>query len=220
MTTSASSTLREAGTSQPRRRRFGRRLSAKHVLIAVVVILAFVLNLLVLSDRGSTILVAVASEPIPVGSTFDRADIELVPLSEGFQGLGALVTEVNLSAHEGFVFTRPISADAPVLIDALGAPAAPNGLRTMSLPVPLEHAAGGEVAIGDTVDVISVVASQAAYVARDLEVVGVSDSGSGSIGSVSQFHILLAVDESEALALAEALDSGSLEVIKTTGAGG
>lgn len=218
MTLSPSSQLREAGSPQPTRRRFGRRLSVSHVLIAVVVILAFVLNLLVLQDRSSTTLVAVADRPLSAGSAVDASALRLVPVDSGFEGLPGLITEDELDALNGWLLARPVGAGALIDDSALIEPGAASGLRSMSLPVPVEHAAGGSVVAGDRVDVISVVEGNARFVAVDLEVIAVAEAASGAIGTVSGYHVVVAVEGEEALALAGSLDRGSIELIRSTGA--
>lgn len=218
MTLSPSSKLREAGSPKPARRRSGRRPSATHLLIAVVVILAFVLNLLVLQDRSSTTLVAVASQPLSTGSIFDPAAVRLVPVDSDFEGLGSLVDEGDLAGFEGWVVSRGIPAGGLVDRNALVEADAAAGLRSMSLPVPVEHAAGGALLPGDRVDVISVTDGVAGYVATALEVTGVGEPGAASIGASSQYHVVVAVTAEEALALAEALASESIEIVRATGA--
>lgn len=212
--------LREAGSPTPARRRSGRRPSATHVLIAVVVILAFVLNLLVLQDRGTTTLVAVAESPLTAGSPFDPSSVRLVPIDSSFEGLDALMTEDELSQGQGWVMARSVPAGGLIAVDDLADPGSASGLRSMSLPVPLEHAAGGSLVVGDLVDVISVVDGSARFIATGLEVISVSDPGAGSIGSTTAHHVTVAVQPGEALRLAEALDDASLELVRATGAGG
>ena len=72
--------------------------------------------------------------------------------------------------------------------------------------------------VGDRVDVISMVDGQPAYVAVDLEVVGHADVEQGALSGGSSYHVLLAVEASDALALAKAIDAGALEIIRSTGA--
>lgn len=218
MTPSPSTTQREAGSLRPARRRLSRRLSASHVVIAIVVILAFVLNLLVLHDRDATSLVAVAAEPIAAGSELDPAALRLVPVDSGFEALPGLVTEADLAHLEGWVTARPIPEGGLIERSAVVESGSASGLRTMSLPVPVEHAAGGSVAPGDRVDVIAVVDGAAQYVAGDLEVVSVAAGSSGAIGSIAAYHVVVSVDADEALALAQAMDSGSIEIVRSTGA--
>lgn len=196
----------------------GRRLSLTHVLIAVVVILAFVLNLLVLQDRSSTTLVAIADRALTTGSPLDTSTLRLVPVESNFEGLPSLVTEEQIGEMAGWVLARPVAAGEMVQRSAFVQPGSNSGLRSMSLPVPMEHAAGGSLATGDRVDVISVVDDRARYVAADLEVISVSDgAASGGIGTISAYHVVVNVDAEEALRLAEALDAGSVEIIRSTG---
>lgn len=213
-----SSPSREAGTSNRVGRPVRRRLAGSHLLIGVVVIAAFVLNVIALQDRSSTTLVAIAKEPISAGSTFSESMIELVPVSSDFEGLASLLTESDLDSFDGWVFQRSVSADGVLDRSALIEPAGPSGLRSMSIPVPVEHAAGGALSIGDRVDVISVVDGVARFVAVDVGVVGVSSADSGSFGSIGGYHVVLAVEPGEALALATAVDAGSIEVVRSTGA--
>jgi hypothetical protein len=88
----------------------------------------------------------------------------------------------------------------------------------MSLPVPVEHAAGGSLVAGDRVDVIAVSDGVAGFVAVDLEVTSVADGASGAIGTVSSYHLVVNVDSDEALRLAEALAAGPVEIVRATGA--
>lgn len=219
MTLSPSTKAREAGSPTPAGRRIGRRLSATHVLIAIVVILAFVLNLLVLRDRSSTTLVAVADQPLTTGSVVTQDSIRLVPLDSGFEAIEQMITEDDLATFIGWVVGRPLAEGEVLGVSALVEPGEGPGLRSMSLPVPIEHAAGGSIVAGDRVDVISVVDGQARFVANDLEVTGVADPASGGIGMAGAHHIVVAVTAEQALELATALQSGSLEVVRSTGAG-
>jgi Flp pilus assembly protein CpaB len=188
------------------------------VLIAVVVILAFVLNLLVLHDREETVLVAIADEPLAAGSQLEVGDLRLVPVGSDFAGLPDLITEEELGKLDGWVLSRPVGEGGLLDDGIVVRPGQGSGMRTMSIPVPVEHAAGGGLVPGDRVDVISVVDGVARFIAVDLEVLVAADASAGPIGSTSGYHIVVSVTSSDALDLAEALDIGSLEVIRSTGA--
>jgi hypothetical protein len=71
---------------------------------------------------------------------------------------------------------------------------------------------------GDRVDVVSVVDGSARFVASGLEVISVSESSSSAIGSISAYHIVVSVEAQQALDLARALDTGSMEIVRSTGA--
>lgn len=218
MTSAPSKVAREAGTSQPARRPVKRRLSASHFLIGLVVVLAFVLNFLALQDRTATTLVAVADRPITAGSVFSTGSVRLVPVAAGFEGLESLVQQTQLADYEGWVIERSIPVDGLLDRSVFVEPGAPSGLRSMSLPIAITHAAGGTIVAGDRVDVISVLDGSATYVATDVEVIGSSDVDGGSFGGVGDYHIVVAVDARQALDLAEAIESSSLEIIRSTGA--
>lgn len=218
MTNAPSTVQRQAGTSQPARRPVKRRLSASHFLIGLVVVLAFVLNFLALQDRSATTLVAVADRPITAGSAFSIDSVRLVPVPAGFEGIESLVQQARLSEFEGWVVERSIPEGGLLDQSVLVEPGAPSGLRSMSLPIAVAHAAGGTIVAGDRVDVISVLDGSATYVASDIEVIGSSALDGGSFGSIGDYHIVVAVDAGQALDLAGALESGSLEIIRSTGA--
>jgi Flp pilus assembly protein CpaB len=202
----------------PARRRLRRRPSATHILIAVVVILAFVLNLLVLRDRSSTMLVAVARHQLTTGSVLGPDSVRLIPVESDFESLDHLITDESLGSYDGWVLRRAIDEGALLDVSSLVQPGDGSGPRSMCLPVDREQAAGGSLVAGDRVDVISVVDGEAGFVASDLEVTGVAEDSSGGIGAVSQYHIVLSVSADQALALAAALDSDSLEIVRSTGA--
>lgn len=218
MTVSPSTKAREAGSPRPTRRRLGRRLSATHVVIAVVVILAFVLNLIVLQDRDETVLVAIADESLVAGSHLEPGSLRVVPIDADFAGLPDLITEDELAGLDGWVLARSVPREGLLDESMLVRPGPGSGMRSMSIPVPVEHAAGGGLVPGDRVDVISVVDGSARFIAVDLEVLAISDTSSGPIGSTSDYHLVVGVSPSDALGLAQAISAGSLEVIRSTGA--
>jgi Flp pilus assembly protein CpaB len=208
---------REAGTSQPAGRKDRRQLSASHLLVGVAVVLAFVLNILALQDRSASVLVAIADEDISTGDVFDPGMVRLAPLTAEFEGLSSLLTEDDLTAHEGWVVRRSIHEGGVVELSALSPPAAGQGQRSMSIPIDITRAAGGTVVAGDRVDVIAVRDGVAAFVIADAEVLAVPIDTDRSLAA-SEHYLVVAVDAAEALALAEAMAEGSVDVIRSTGA--
>jgi Flp pilus assembly protein CpaB len=194
------------------------RLSASHVLIAVLVILAFVLNLLVLRDRSTTVLVAIADSTLVEGSALDLDQIRLTPIDTDFPAVGSFLGEIDVDAVEGWILGRTIAEGEVVDRASLVAPSSSPGLRSMSLPIPIEHAAGGQLAPGDRVDVISVTDGVAKYVAVDLPVSSVAEQAGGALGAGAPFHVVVAVDAEQALLLAAAMAEGPIELLESTGA--
>ena len=218
MASTPSITAREAGTSAPTSRSARYRPSLSHVAIALAAVLAFSVNYLALQNRDATTLVAIADGPISEGAPLSANLIRLVPLPADFEGLQHLVSEEDLPGLEGWIVGRSIEEgeliDRTIVIE----PGSGSGLRTMSVPVPSEHAAGATLVAGDRVDVISMVGEQPQFVASDLEVVSIADTTQDGLSGVAPYHVVVAVSPEEALALARAISEGSLEILRATGA--
>jgi Flp pilus assembly protein CpaB len=214
---SASLVTREAGTSQPAGRRSRRRLSTAHVLVGLAVVLAFVLNILALQDRDARTLVAVADRPIPAGAVLTADMVRLVPIDYGFEALDSFVVQSELEAAFGQVTQRAIGEGQVIPAEALVDPGSQPGKRSMSIPVEVSRAAGGLIGAGDLVDVIRVVDGVARFVVTGIEVVAVPASSQGAFSPV-EHHLVVAVDSDQALALAEAMAAGRIDVVLSTGA--
>lgn len=198
------------------------RLTPQHWLALVAGVVAFTLIFAALRDRRETVLVAVARDPIPAATRVTEGMVRSVELPADSPLLAGMVELDDLSGGE-WVTTRPVAGGEPFTDQALAGDLPQGGLRAMSLPVPREHAAGGDLQAGDRVDVLGVVGADEGegvdYVAVDVEVLAVGDERSGSVGSrPSEFAVTVAVDASEARGLARALAAGSVEVVRSTGA--
>ena len=218
METSPSVLAREAGTSAPTVRSARYRPSLSHIAIALVAVLAFVLNYLALQSREATTLVAIADSPIAAGSPLTPDVVRLVPLSADFEGLDNLVGEADLEELEEWIVGRSVREGELINRSLVVRPGAGEGLRTMSIPVSVEHAAGATLVIGDRVDVISMVGERPAFVATDLEVVSIADTTQTGLSGAGPYHVVVGVSPEEALALTRAIADGSLEMLRSTGA--
>ena len=219
MATNPSVRTREAGTSAPTVRSARRRPSLSHLAIAAAALLAFAFNYLALQNRDATTMVAVAAAPIAEGASFTQDLIGLAPLPADFDGLEHLILDGDLGSLEGWIVGRSVAEGELIDRSIVIQPGAGDGLRTMSIPVPIEHAAGATLVVGDRVDVISIVGDDPAFVAADLEVVGIAETAQGSLSGVSPYHLVVAVTSEDALALARAINDGSIEIVRSTGAG-
>jgi Flp pilus assembly protein CpaB len=202
------------------RRPLRTRLASGHLLMILAGVLTFVLVANALRARNATVEVAVAVADVAPGAVLSPASIRISTLPASSSLRDSLVAPEVLGA-ERWVATRRIAAGEPLLRSALAHAAAPNGLRAMSVPVSPDHAAGGELNIGDRVDVISADGPQALYVVRNAEVIGVAPRrGSAGLSSSStgQFYVTIAVEADPALRLAAAIRAGKLEVLRSTGA--
>lgn len=162
-------------------------------------------------------MVAVADRPLVAGEALTPSDLRFIPIDVGFEAVDSLIVEPGASSYEGWVLRRSVGEGELLEPTKLIEPGAQAGLRSMSVPVSIEHAVGGTLSAGDRIDVISVGDGVAAYVVVDVEVLGASE-GDGSFGGSRDYHVVVAVEADQALALAAAIDSGSLEIVRSTGA--
>lgn len=207
---------REAGTSQPASRSTRRRPSASHLLVAFAVVLAFVLNILALQGQGASVLVAVADQPIAAGTPLTAEMVRLVPVDAGFEGVESLLGESEVASRIGWIVQRAVAESGVLEKAALAEAVSASGLRAMSVPVPIPRAAGGTIVTGDRIDIIAVRDDLARYVISGVEVLAVAGGGAG-FSSVDH-HLVVAVNADQALALAGAIATGAIDVVRSTGA--
>ena len=209
---------REAGTSAPTIRSARYRPSLSHIAIVVAVVLAFVLNLLALQSKEATTLVAIADSSIAAGSSLTPDLVRFAPLPADFEGIDHLVREADLADLEGWIVGRSVGEGELIDRSLVVRPGTGDRLRTMSIPVPIEHAAGATLVVGDRVDVISIVGEEPVFVATDLEVVSIADTMQTGLAATGPYHVVVGVSPQQALALARAIADGSLEIVRSTGA--
>lgn len=201
------------------RRPWWSRVSAGTVFMVVAGILAFLTNLVIVRSNDATVLVAVAAADLAPGTSFDPSEhARLVAIDAESELAGTLVGGGAVADLAGAIVARPFAAGEPLVVAGLVDASAPLGTRAMSIPVDPEKAAGGAIGPGDRVDVIAAGDGVARYVLTGAEVLAVP-GGAGADGvRTSRFHVVVAVDADEALAVAGALDGGSIHVIRSTGA--
>ena len=203
-----------------RRRSPFARLSGAHWLMLAAGMAALLANLAFLRQADTSVQVAVAGRPLAAGTAIAAADLSAVNLNAGDEVMAGLVRWDQVESLTGWITARPIQAGDLITRSALLAAAAPNGLKAMSIPVEAAHAAGGEIVAGDRVDVIGGTDGQARFLVTDAEVLEVAAPSGGGIGGIGSSFVVLAVDTAGSLRLAEALDAGAIEVIRSTGSSG
>jgi Flp pilus assembly protein CpaB len=149
LATTPSVMTREAGTSAPTTRPARRRPSLSHIAIALAALLAFGFNYLALQNRGATTMVAIADAPIAEGTAFASELVRLVPIPSDFEGLEHVIVAEDLTRVEGWIVNRSVTEGELIGRSMVIEPGTGDGLRTMSIPVTVEHAAGGTLVVGD-----------------------------------------------------------------------
>ena len=88
----------------------------------------------------------------------------------------------------------------------------------MSVPTDKAHAAGGMIRVGDRVDVIDVDdAGKAGFVVRNVPVIAVSSESTGAFVGGDEGYVVLGLERSDTLRLAEAIADGRVDIVVTTG---
>jgi hypothetical protein len=229
MTAVASRTAKASRFIARRRSPLGSRLTFAHVAPVLLAVVAFVLGLVVLQQRSATVLVPVASRAINAGDRVTPGSVRLVRVhAQDAEARAGLVAPGDLAASAGWVASVLIRAGDPITRSEVTKPAGPAGLGSMSLQVPVEHADGGALRLGDRVDVIGQVNGTAQYQARGLQVLAVAsqDRSGGLVAAGSGgYFVVVAVDSTTALRLAQAVDArgsgaGVVDIVRTTGVAG
>ncbi len=204
-----------------RKRPWWSRASAAQIFMIVAGILAFIANLAILRARDDVVLVAVAATDINAGVAIqEAAHVHYVELNGSDEVLAPLVTADEVDGITGFILSSPIRAGEMFVQSELVESINPIDRRAIALAVGRDHAVGGAISVGDRVDVIWVDDDVARYVVTGVEVIDTTDTErTGGAFSASQaFSITVAVNDVQALQLAEALNSGQIEVVRSTGA--
>lgn len=199
-------------------RRWWTRLSSAHILIFSAGALAFVANLAVLRPAELPPAVAIATIDLLPGTVFDPArHVDFVPMASDDVVLAQFVSEDTAGSLMGHVVDQRVSAGTVLPYGFLVESQERDGRRIMSIPIDPERAAGGTLAIGDLVDVIAVERGEARYIVVGLEIVALPESKSGSFTGSAAYHVTVAVDSVAALELSAALESTSIQIVRSTG---
>ena len=188
-----------------------------HLIAILSGLLAFLLILSWMRAQEDVVEVVVASDLIRSGNVITGEMFETVEIPAAAAFGANLMTPAALDRLVGSVATRTITEGEPVLGSDLRPVDTPMGLRAMSVPVDINRAVGGELNIGDRVDVIGFDATGAHYIATDIEVLDVPGARSSTFGATTSFAVTLAVDDVQALGVAQALDFGVVHLLRSTG---
>jgi Flp pilus assembly protein CpaB len=183
-------------------------------------LLAFVLVAVVTADRRQVVNIAVAREDVASGVALRQSLFRRAELPADSELTDGLVAYEEL-AHGSSVTDRPVAAGDPLRRSDLRGRGDTKGLRSVSIPVARSHAAGGAIEVGDRVDVIDVVDGTATFVVTDAEVARIAgDSSPGGItgGATQEFFVVVLVDAPGALAVAQAVADGTVDIVVSTGA--
>lgn len=193
------------------------RLSAGHVVMIVAGLLAALVNFNLIQQRDETFQVAVAEQDIIPGQTVSVGDFDTAEIKASEDLLATLVLFSEVESLSGMVAVRSLSGGELISRSDVQAPAAAFQQRAMSIPIDPDDAVGGKIAEADLVDIIHVEDGVARYVAVAVSVLAVAENNDG-FASSNSFYVTVAVDAELALKISSALDSGTVRLVRSTGA--
>lgn len=188
------------------------RLDGRRLVVIASAVLAGVLNLLLLTAAGDEVLVAVARVPIDPGVSIDPdVHLEFRPVDADDEFLARLVTDPDQVRRA--VVVHPIDEGAPILPELLLSPGEDPGLRTLSIPVDRDRAAGGRLGRGDLVDVVAVEDGVSRVVAQTIPVLATS----GTSSAFGRYHVVVTVPRALVVDLAAAIEGAEVMIVRAGG---
>lgn len=196
------------------------RLSPAHLAMVAAALIGGGLTFRLLSTADQRTEVAVLRHAVRAGEQVQTSDLRWVSIRIDDNDASSVVRKTELADLKGRVTRHAVSEDSFLArSDLIPKATKASGLAAMSVPLDRGHAVGGELRVGDRVDVLAE-ASTDGRVATNLEVIGVDDGDGGPLGrSGDTIIVTLALARNEAVALATALRAGDVDMIKTTGLG-
>jgi Flp pilus assembly protein CpaB len=203
------------------RRTLSARVSGGHVVMLLAGALGVLLTLNVLRAADDSTPVLVAARDIAPGTLLDEHSVRVANVRADASIVATLFAGDQAPVVRGQVMTTTVREGELVSRSAVRAVDADAARRVMSFPIPRARAVGGQLAPADRVDIVTVDkdSRRARYVLVDGEVVAVDDNSGGAFqGSTDDLTVTIAVDPEAALALAAALDTETVSLVRSTGA--
>lgn len=201
----------------PVRRKLLSRIKLGHIVMVTAAILALIFNLAVLRSRDATVDVMVANGDIPAGATLNLSHFSTATVPADDLLTSRFIAAADLESVIGRLATRAIADGDPILESDLLVVQNREGLRAMSVPIDQSRAVGGKLVAGDSVDIVLVQDGVATYIATGVEVLDVPSSETNALGARTGYAPTLAVEATQALRIAAALDIGDVHIIRSTG---
>ena len=204
------------------RKSFGRRVKARfgttHMVAVAVGLLTALLLLTWTRGQEELISVVLAAEDIRPGASVEAVDLQLIEIPADSSVAAVIVPATAADGLVGQIAVRFIEAGEPILQSDLRPVVTEDGLRAMSFPLSPANAVGGGLVVGDQVDVLVVTDEATRFVAEDITVLGIPAQGAGGlVGGSSGWWVVLAVEDIDALEIADGVEHGTIYLLRSTG---
>lgn len=194
------------------------RFGTAHLIAVAAGITAALLLLSWTRSQDQVLPVVVAANEIRVGSTVAAADLALIEIPAAASSAIPMVPGSEFDALVGQVSTRSILVDQPILRSDLRPAATTNGLRAMSISLTPANAVGGDLAVGDLVDVLVVSEDTSRFVAEQVPVLDLpAQVTTGLVTAASTWWVTLGVEGVEALEIADGVERGTIYLLRSNG---
>jgi Flp pilus assembly protein CpaB len=203
-----------------RRRAVASRVSTGHVVMVIAGLLGALLTLSALRAADDSRPVLVAAHEILPGTVIDGGTLRVERIHADAGVLATLFAPTAIDDLRGRVAVTDVRAGSLLTQGDVQAAAAGTAPRAMSFPIPVARAVDGALRSGDRVDVLAVQhnTGRSNYVATDAQVLAFSTHGAGPLEDSQDASVTLAVDPGEAARIASALETGSVTLVRSTGA--
>jgi Flp pilus assembly protein CpaB len=174
----------------------------------------------VLSEARATTLVWAAARDLPANSTLSPADLEPVAVKLPSGLLARYAPAATVVTGELTIRSLRRGELLPAL--SLAPANTTSGISSISIPVSPEHAVGGALSPGDRVDVYATfdaadVRARTTSILRNAEVSDVVEASGLVVGGEATVGIVVSTSPSKAAAIAFALRTGEIDVVRTIG---
>jgi len=183
-------------------------------------LLGALLTLTALHAADHTTPILAAARDLPSGTVIDAQSVRVARVHTDAATLATLIDSGQLAAISGRVAVEDIPAGALLTRAALRSASEGRAPRAMSFPIPRSRAVGGALDPGDRVDVLAVQRNtgRSSYVASNVEVLDFRSQDSGPLQESDDASVTIAVDSAAAARIASAIETGTITLVRATGA--
>jgi Flp pilus assembly protein CpaB len=183
-------------------------------------LLGALLTLTALRAADDTTPILAAARDIAPGTVIDSRALRVTRVHADATTLATLIESDQLDAVSGRVAVEDIPAGSLLTRAAVRSAAQGRAPRAMSFPIARSRAVGGAIDSGDRVDVLAVErnSGRSSYVATGVEVLEFRSQETGPLQESDDASVTIAVDAGAAARIASALETGTVTLVRATGA--
>ncbi len=183
-------------------------------------LVAALLTLTALRAADHTTPMLAAAHDIAPGTVIDSQALRVARIHADATTLATLIDSDQLDAVRGRVAVEDIPAGTLLTRAAIRSTTEGEAPRAMSFPIPRTRAVGGALGAGDRVDVLAVQrnSGRPSYVATAVEVLEFDLQDNGPLPGSDDASVTIAVDSASAARIVSAIETGTVTLVRATGA--